>query len=225
MPWMEDEKRSSKPSHSWGAVGRSGWPYQGALPCHVIIELFRPFRGHIRGGANHGGTRPQTLGKGRGGGMGPAAALRANGRQMCSHQPAQQKGPAKGRQNFRALPHSAWMAKGDRVVGRVKGSRGRVARMGKSMDRQKNFRCLGYGSVRRGKSQGQKQHDAATALRWWHARRGTQLQSVAGTAPPGPPLTRTSRSSPSKKRTTGPHFSHFAPQRLGFPHAPEWRTG
>lgn len=86
---MEDEKRSSKPSHSWGPVGCSEWPYQAALPCHVIIELLRPFRGHtsiISGGANHGGTMPKRWAKERREGReGPAAAQRRERTQMSSH--------------------------------------------------------------------------------------------------------------------------------------------
>jgi len=86
-PWMEDEKRSSQPSHSWGPVRCSEWPYQAALPCHVIIELLRPFRGHIiSGGANHGGTMPKHWAKERGEGReGPAAAQRRERTQMSSH--------------------------------------------------------------------------------------------------------------------------------------------
>lgn len=99
---MEDEKRSSKPSHSWGPVGCSEWPYQAALPCHVIIELLRPFRGHtsiISGGANHGGTMPKRWAKERRKGGKGRAGFCAAQRTHANEQPpaaSQASRPAKG---------------------------------------------------------------------------------------------------------------------------------
>jgi hypothetical protein len=227
---MEDEKRSSKPSHSWGPVGCSEWPYQAALPCHVIIELLRPFRGHtsiISGGANHGGTMPKRWakerrkgGKGR---EGPASALRRERTQMSSHQrPARPAGQPRETE-FPSLAHSAWKTKGCRVG---EGSRDALPGWASRWIVRRISGVLSWGwclSLRRGKRQGQKQRNATQrnatkmARRTPHARRGTPtpLQCVALH-----PLARLALSLTlisQQNRTTGPHLSHLCLQRLGLP--------
>jgi hypothetical protein len=176
-PWMEDEKRSSQPSHSWGPVRCSEWPYQAALPCHVIIELLRPFRGHIiSGGANHGGTMPKRWAKeGR---EGPAAAQRRERTQMSSH--CQASRPAKGRETeFPSLAHSAWKTKGCRVG---EGSRDALPGWASRWIVRRISGVLSWVwclSLRRGKRQGQTRSNATQpGERRWHAARRTPGEAL-----------------------------------------------
>jgi hypothetical protein len=220
---MEDEKRSSKPSHSWGPVGCSEWPYQAALPCHVIIELLRPFRGHtsiISGGANHGGTMPKRWakerrkgGKGR---EGPASALRRERTQMSSHQrPARPAGQqaSQGRQNFRAshIPRGR-----PRVAGWVK-VRGTRCRDGQVDGSSEEFQvsCLG-GGVSRFDAGSARARSNATQRRWHAARRtpgeALQLRCNVWHCTPWPASHSLSRSSASKTGRLG-HTSRICASR------------
>lgn len=221
-PWMEDEKRSSQPSHSWGPVRCSEWPYQAALPCHVIIELLRPFRGHIiSGGANHGGTMPKRWAKERRkGGKGRAgccAAQRTHANEQPLARPAGQ--PREGRQNFRAshIPRGR-----PRVAGWVK-VRGTRCRDGQVDGSSEEFQvsCLGCGVSRfdAGSARARPEATQRNEGRTPHARRGTstplQLQCVA--LHPLARLALTLTLISQQNRTTGPHLSHLCLQRLGLP--------
>ncbi|KAH8790237.1 hypothetical protein BGZ57DRAFT_850389 [Hyaloscypha finlandica] len=149
-PWMEDEKRSSQPSHSWG-------PWRG--------ESWR--------------DDAQTLGKGEEGGKGRAgccAAQRTHANEQPLARPAGQ--PREGRQNFRAshIPRgrprvAGWV--------KVRGTRCRDGQVDGSSE-EFQVSCLGCGVSRfdAGSARARPSNATQPGERRWHAARRTPGEAL-----------------------------------------------